>query len=172
MRTSVFVIPATSRGGDVLYVANYLLCILNSGYRSLFSYKFITAGLDDPDAVRPEIIQSWKRCHAAVVDPFTISGRMILDAGEVEDLIDWDRDFIEIARHFMTKLYEFVKGSGFIVLLSNEQGCIMEVIGDQDTLVNAARINLIRGSIWDERYVGTNGVGTVLMLLTCIPWAW
>jgi len=126
--------------------------------------QFITADLDDPDAVRPEIIKSWERCHAAGVDPFTISGRMILDSAEVEDLIDRHKDFIEIARHFMIRLYEFVKGSGFIVLLSDEQGCMLEVIGDQDTLVDAAKINLIKGSSWDERYVGTNGVGTVLML--------
>ncbi|WP_407314567.1 sigma-54-dependent Fis family transcriptional regulator [Desulfosporosinus sp. SB140] len=64
----------------------------------------------------------------------------------------------------MTNLYQFVAGSGFIVMLSDEYGYIMDVIGDNDTMAYASQLNLSKGANWIEEEVGTNGIGTALAI--------
>lgn len=126
--------------------------------------KFIATGKMDAKSVRPEIEASWRRCYEARVDPYDGVSHLILDHSEIGMLLRTHKDLIDIARHFMLNLYEFVKSSGFIVLLSDKQGYIMEVMGDYDILDNASQVNLIKGSSWVEKEVGTNGIGTALVL--------
>ena len=64
----------------------------------------------------------------------------------------------------MDNLYQFVAGSGFVVILSDERGFIMEILGDNDTLANGVKLNLIKGASWAEEVVGTNGLGTALAI--------
>ena len=64
----------------------------------------------------------------------------------------------------MLKLYEFVKGSGFIVMLTDERGFIMEAFGDHDTLDQAQRLYFVKGADWTEESVGTNAIGTAIVL--------
>jgi transcriptional regulator of acetoin/glycerol metabolism len=126
--------------------------------------KFIATGKLDVNSVRPEIEESWKRCYDARVDPYDGVSHRILDRSAIRVLLETHKDFIDIAGYFMFKLYEFVKGSGFIVVLSDNRGCIMKVMGDYDILDNASQVNLIQGSIWVEEETGTNGIGTALIL--------
>ncbi len=126
--------------------------------------KFVATGRIDIGVVRPEIRESWNRCYNARVNPYDCGSHLILDHLKIRKLLSERNDFIDIAKHFMGKLYEFVKGSGFIVILSDEQGYVIEVMGDHDTLKNASKVNLIQGSNWLEEEGGTNGIGTVLIL--------
>jgi PAS domain S-box-containing protein len=64
----------------------------------------------------------------------------------------------------MQKLYEFVKGSGFIVMLTDERGYIMEAFGDKDTLEQAEGLHFIKGADWTEESVGTNAIGTAAVM--------
>lgn len=114
--------------------------------------------------VRPEIAHSWQRCRKAGVDPFSGVSHLILSQDQLAALLEKKRNLIDIAQPFMSNLYRFVKGSGFIVMLSDEQGYIMETIGDSGTLQKALELNLIRGASWREREVGTNGIGTALAI--------
>lgn len=126
--------------------------------------QFISARKIDTETIRSEISESWKRCYEAGVNPYDGSSHLFLNDLELENLLYLHKDFIDIARHFMLKLYEFVSGSGFIVVLSDERGYIMEIIGDHDTLENAFKVNLVKGSGWIEQEGGTNGIGTALVL--------
>ncbi|AFV12354.1 sigma54 specific transcriptional regulator [Thermacetogenium phaeum DSM 12270] len=117
-----------------------------------------------PATVRSEIAESWLRSRRAGVDPWDGVSHRVLSAEQLEALLYKKRSLIDVARPFMTNLYHFVAGSGFIVLLSDEQGFIMEVMGDSDILKNAAELNLIRGASWIEEETGTNGLGTALAI--------
>ncbi|NLV22706.1 MAG: sigma-54-dependent Fis family transcriptional regulator [Syntrophomonadaceae bacterium] len=126
--------------------------------------KFISTGKLEPGAVRSEIADSWRRCYAAGVNPWDGTSHQILDSQQVEELCRQHQDLIDIAHPFMSRLYKFVAGSRFIVILADERGYIMDILGDDDTLDNASQLNLIVGSGWMEEKVGTNGVGTALKL--------
>ena len=132
---------------------------LNESWR-----QFISSGSVDLDAVRPEILQSWQRCYNARVDPYDGTSHLSLKQHELEQLRAKNIELMEVAWHFMVRLYEFVAGSGFVVFLSDERGFIMESVGDYDILDDAAKVNLMTGTGWMEEEVGTNGIGTALKL--------
>ena len=69
-------------------------------------------------------------------------------------------ELIKVAKPFMANLYEFVKGTGFVVVLTDETGYVMEVFGDEDTLKNPLTSNFFRGASWQEEECGTNAIGT------------
>lgn len=124
--------------------------------------RFIRNGNMDTIAVRPQILQSWQRCYDAGVDPYDGTSHLILKQYELEQMRARNTELMEVAWHFMVRLYEFVAGSGFVVFLSDERGYIMESIGDYEILDDAAKVNLMIGTGWMEEEVGTNGIGTTL----------
>ena len=126
--------------------------------------KFIETGSIDSTVVRPEIADSWLRSYHAGVDHSQGISSLLLSSKALEELLEKHSDLIKIARPFMTNLYRFVAGSGFIVLLSDERGFIMETMGDNDILANAEKLNLIKGASWAEEVAGTNGLGTALAI--------
>ena len=62
----------------------------------------------------------------------------------------------------MNKLYGLVQNSGFVVVVFNEEGYLLEIIGDKDVVERVKKGNFVRGACWSEAEAGTNGVGTVL----------
>jgi|CZCA01.1.fsa_nt_gi transcriptional regulator of acetoin/glycerol metabolism len=115
------------------------------------------------EALRPAVAASWRRSQEAGVNPKGVMGKMVLNAEQLETVIKERSDLIEIARPFMSSLYEFVAGSGFMVMISDEHGRIMEVTGDENALRRGALVNVLPGSSWAENDVGTNGIGTALV---------
>lgn len=77
-------------------------------------------------------------------------------------LLQKSADFIEIAEQVMDELYHQVKGTGFIIILTNKEGCILKILGDPDPLEKANNLNIIPGAFVDERSKGTNAMGTAL----------
>jgi sigma-54 dependent transcriptional regulator, acetoin dehydrogenase operon transcriptional activator AcoR len=64
----------------------------------------------------------------------------------------------------MENLYSFVKGSGFLVILCTENGFLIKVIGDDEPLGNARSIDFIEGADWSGESMGTNAIGTCLIV--------
>jgi len=126
--------------------------------------KFVTTGELEFETLRPEIAESWQRCYQAGIDPYDGTCYDVLDSSELEFLREKHRDLIEIARPFMTNLYKFFEGSGYNVILTDAQGYILEAFGDEDTLKDAIGLNFIKGANWTEDAVGTNAIGTALLL--------
>ncbi|WP_088228776.1 sigma-54-dependent Fis family transcriptional regulator [Desulfosporosinus sp. FKB] len=125
--------------------------------------KFVSNSAIDDGIVRAEVAASWQRCSAASVNPYHNGvSQLLLDQKQLKDLRAKKRSLLHIARLFMANLYRFVAGSGFIVMLSDEHGYILEVIGDRETMDIATQLNLRQGASWVEEEVGTNGIGTAL----------
>ncbi|HON42078.1 MAG TPA: sigma-54-dependent Fis family transcriptional regulator [Bacillota bacterium] len=123
---------------------------------------FVNTGEVDSSILRPEIAASWRRSSEAMVDPKDALGRLPAGRRGIDDLLDDHCELIRVARPFMSSLHRFVVGSGFIVILADERGRVMEIIGDEDALDRAGLVNLVPGSSWSEHHVGTNGIGTAL----------
>lgn len=126
--------------------------------------QFITDGISQNRAVAPEIMESWQRCYKAGVNPYGGKACRVLSLTELKNLLAKRKDIIDIAQPFMLKLYEFVRGSGFIVMLTDERGYIMENFGDEDIMEKAQELYFTKGADWTEESVGTNAIGTAVVL--------
>ncbi|HAH58078.1 MAG: sigma 54-interacting transcriptional regulator [Lentimicrobiaceae bacterium] len=84
-------------------------------------------------------------------------------SGEAKEIILRDnQDLIEVAGPFLDLLYDFLKESGFILLLTSKDGCILRITGDETTLKAANDLNMVVGAFLDEKNVGTNAMGTAI----------
>jgi sigma-54 dependent transcriptional regulator, acetoin dehydrogenase operon transcriptional activator AcoR len=108
------------------------------------------------------IHQSHKRSREfGISEELTVS-RRILSSTELNEVLKKNRELIEITLPVIDELYEFLKGSGFIIMLTSRDGCILEINGDMDQLEEARKVKLIRGACMDERSIGTNAMGTAI----------
>lgn len=127
------------------------------------AWKRFTSKVDIEEGVtRPEIAKSWISCYKVGIDPFGSVNHPFLNQYEFKKLMDDKKDLLTITRKVIANLYYAVAGSGFLFMLSDERGYIMDVIGDSDALENASKYKLIKGAGWAEEKVGTNGIGTAL----------
>lgn len=112
--------------------------------------------------IRTEIAESWKRCLRAKVDPYGGVGNYILKGEELEKVLYINKELIEVARPFLLNLYKFLKNSGFIVMLTNSEGVILEFFGDNYMEEEAAQIHFMKGARWKEEDVGSNTIGVII----------
>ncbi len=111
---------------------------------------------------RGYIARSHERCRAYGIDLDRVVSTRILRGPELGRRLDAKRGLIVAAEPFVNQLYGFVKGSGFFAILTDEEGCILKVIGDEDILAKAFSIEMVPGAFMDERSIGTNAMGTAL----------
>ena len=113
--------------------------------------------------VRPEISASWKRCRDYGVDPMDGKGNPDYCVPVDEKALE-NPELIAVARPIMENVYSFVAGSGFAIILSDKDGYILDVIGDETMLNRMDELNFTKGALWNEKAVGTNAIGTALYL--------
>lgn len=125
--------------------------------------RFVKSGQIMTDAFNPLIAASWKRCYANQVDPYDGVCHQVLNQEEFTKARKRRSQLIDIALPLMLKLNNYVTGSGFLVMLTDERGIILEMLGDEETIQKARSINFLKGAVWTEEQVGTNAIGTVLI---------
>ncbi len=128
--------------------------------------KFLSTGKIKPGILRREIMDSWIRSRALGVDPHDGSSPTVLNKSEFTALLSKKKDLIAIAIPFMKRLYDVISDSGFAVVLTDEQGYIIEIVRtpDLEEAVMKTGVNYLPGSRWLEEDVGTNGIDLVLRL--------
>ena len=126
--------------------------------------KFINGHSNGVAGIRRPILHSWQRCLQAGVDPHETKEHSSLDAVKQQDLLQRKEQLIRIAKPVMQNLYKFVKGSGFVVVLTDETGYILDMLGDEDTLQNRMTSDFFCGASWREEAAGTNAIGTALII--------
>ena len=97
----------------------------------LFQYweTFVHSADCNLDAVRRVIIKSWHRCVELGVDPQSVAPHDYLRGENLAAAPKAREKLINVARPFMTDLYTIVKGTGFVIVLTNEKGYILEHFG-------------------------------------------
>ncbi|MBO9535974.1 sigma-54-dependent Fis family transcriptional regulator [Herbaspirillum sp.] len=66
------------------------------------------------------------------------------------------------ARPVMETLYDQIRNTHSMVILSDASGTILHTLGDNDFLAKADRVALGAGGCWSEQLRGTNAIGTAL----------
>jgi len=98
------------------------------------------------------------------IEKSQIASRKMLASETLLDKMLQHRDLILATEPFMNQLYDFVKGSNFIAILTDAQGCILSMIGDEPILHEAQALKMVPGAYMDEGSIGTNAMGTALHL--------
>jgi PAS domain S-box-containing protein len=113
-------------------------------------------------AVRKEIQEAWLRSKAYRVDPYAQTVTKKLFPCELEQLKRKKKTFIRASAPKMESLYSIVKGSGFLVMLADESGYLLRMIGDEELLQEAEKVGCTEGSLWSEEAMGANAIGTCI----------
>lgn len=110
------------------------------------------------DTVNPIIQQSWQRCKRYKLNPKAGRGRKA-SPEKINYIMNKNKELLMVARPIMENLHRFVLGSGFVIILTDDEGYIIESIGDKMTKDEAKRMNFCLGALWTEEEVGTNAIG-------------
>jgi len=111
----------------------------------------------------PYVVRAWERCLSEyMLEPDADPPSEYVNRGILDERRAQLGSLTEIARTEMRRLFKQIAPSRYLVLLTDAEGLILEMLcepGDEDSL---RRVDLAPGFIWDERHEGTNGPGTCL----------
>jgi transcriptional regulator of acetoin/glycerol metabolism len=117
----------------------------------------------DPRLVRDMVASSWQRCRLLHVNPLLSSGGEVEQLRQLEQRRSEKEQLIRVARPFLRDLSYFVRGTDFQVVLTDENGLLLEVAGDARIVDRTRRVHLCPGADWSEACRGTNAIGTAIV---------
>lgn len=123
--------------------------------------KFINDEELNISIIREPIYESWLRCKICRVDPFAASGPK-LSPGDLKLLLRDNAKLMQVATPLMEDLYQFIKGSRFVIILADREGYVLKTLSNAAMMGQLTRYNIIPGSNFSERFMGTNAIGTAL----------
>ncbi|WP_246742883.1 sigma-54-dependent Fis family transcriptional regulator [Rhodomicrobium vannielii] len=132
--------------------------------------KMLDRGEIPPAAlVGATVSRSWERCLGAGLVPFgRLNTEDRISTSRLKETLERRRELLTRARPVMDYLYAQVRGSGSMVVLADEQGVLIEALGDADFVERASRVALKPGASWHETSRGTNAIGTAIVEGTAV----
>lgn len=127
--------------------------------------RFVTADKDGdgtPAKVRDEILDSWRRSRELGVDAGSQASRKVIDESQLFLRRERNAALRQAASAAFKRLEPHLKEARTILILADDQGVIIDAIGDEHVLDEGQDIHLELGGDWSERTIGTNGIGTAL----------
>lgn len=120
-------------------------------------------GLLEGDLVKPRtfILKSWERCKQKGIEPHRQLQRKIV--GDLRQRQEKKAEFIGAAKHYLSFLQGILWGERFIVALTDEEGIVLSLLGDTETLKVYGDSFAFPSADWSEDALGTNAVGTCLI---------
>jgi AraC-like DNA-binding protein len=123
----------------------------------------VVEGLGGP-STEEVIRKSWVRsANAHGVDPGSNDAPFILTNIELRHSQDAAAQLIDVARTELDYLYKIVRPAGYVILLCDKNGLVIEHRGQEAEASRFRRWGTWLGGIWSEAAEGTNGIGTCLV---------
>lgn len=127
-------------------------------------YDFVTGQATNCPGLREVIFDSWKRSRENQVSYQPTQAPIIFAGSMLERHKKSMHELIAISLPIMENLYKFMADAGFVIALSDREGCLLEVIGSDEAKEIGLRANFVPGAQWSEETVGTNSIGTAIFL--------
>jgi len=112
--------------------------------------------------VTPSIYRSWQRSLEFQVDHTLVSNQDILTTPSLSKRRDAQESLIRASEPVLPYIFSLLGSTNYTVLLSDNDGYIIEAIGDAPFMSKAQKVNLSPGASWREEVRGTNAIGTAL----------
>jgi transcriptional regulator with XRE-family HTH domain len=124
---------------------------------------FLSTGEIALPGARQRILDSWLRSRSADVSSSRrIAPLSIRRDAELDELRLRNERLLRAARPILTFLMDRLGDSGYVVVLSDENGRILELHGAADVRRRLEHIEFVPGGNWSEEAAGTNAIGTAL----------
>jgi len=132
---------------------------MDQKYKNLYVAwdNYIKNGKIDFNVVRPMIYRSWERCTQDNIEPFEL--KPVIGNKEKRrknTLLE------KTAEPYMEMVNKLTKNSGFIILLVDNKGYVLKLIGDDEVVQAAKKTYLIPGANRLESFAGTNAISLAL----------
>ncbi len=109
------------------------------------------------------IRRSWERCKAMQVDASRRAAPLFITRdAQLDELRDANEPLLRASRPIVARLTDHLSRSGYVVVVADAQGCILDIDGDPEVRARLARVDFLPGGAWSENAAGTNAIGTVL----------
>lgn len=124
--------------------------------------QFVLHGVMQEDILPPALMQSWRRCAARGLDPY--SERESRD-GAVSGLSpsSASHQLLSLVRPAMEDLHQFAEGSGCVIVFADAEVCIVDCVGDQTIQQELEHSGLTIGASWSEERQGSNALALALL---------
>ncbi len=125
--------------------------------------NFLSTGSLATYTPRSMILDSWLRCSEMHVNPSRRCAPLaIARESQLYQLREANELLIRATRSVMDRLTNFLADSGYVVVLSDAKGRLLDVVGDAGIRRRLAHIDFVPGGNWSEAGAGTNAIGTAL----------
>ncbi|OHV72692.1 sigma-54-dependent Fis family transcriptional regulator [Ensifer sp. LCM 4579] len=131
-----------------------------SAWENLLAGETETTRLRFP--VRGLIHDSWGRCISGGIDAQQHEAPLNNSKDDIDHLSRNSCELLTAARRSFAIVGNLLDGTGAMLVLADEDGVLIDAIGDKRTIHDGMDIHLAIGGKWTEDVVGTNGIGTAL----------
>lgn len=114
------------------------------------------------DFTDKNIADSWVRCFEHGLRPNANPIDTVLNQKELGQIKEQYQNIRNFIVPELELLYSQIAGSNFMVAFANNDGVVLDTIYDNQFLNSQASKVVIPGSVWLEKYRGTNGLGLSL----------
>ena len=124
--------------------------------------QFVLHGVMQEDILPPALMQSWRRCAARGLDPY--SERESRDSA-VSGLpsTSASHELLSLVRPAMEDLHQFAEGSECVIVFTDAEVRIVDRVGDQAMQQELEHAGLTIGASWSEEQQGSNALALALL---------
>ncbi len=130
---------------------------------TMVAWERLLSGACAPSCqVRTLIGDSWQRCADGGIDATRGEAPMASQGDAIAEATRAGADLVAAARRSFASIGGLLEGTGAMLVLADQDGVLIDAIGDKRTLYDGMDIHLGIGGKWSEEAAGTNGIGTAL----------
>jgi transcriptional regulator of acetoin/glycerol metabolism len=124
--------------------------------------QFVLHGVMQEDILPPALMQSWRRCAAHGLDPYSeresrdsaVSGFSSTSASH---------QLLSLVRPAMEDLHQFAEGSQCVIVFADAEVRIVDRVGDHTMQQELEHSGLTTGASWSEERQGSNALALALL---------
>ncbi len=132
------------------------------------AWQSFIAGEKQLSTVDPLVYRSWQRSRDNKVNSQHVINYEILPAPRLKERCQEHEDLIQAGKPVLACIFRYLKNSNHIVQLIDNDGYILEVLGDPPFINKVQKVHLSPGANWREEIMGTNAIGTAIVEQTPI----
>ncbi|MDR3508125.1 MAG: helix-turn-helix domain-containing protein [Caulobacteraceae bacterium] len=131
--------------------------VISSARQSFFGRGELPA-----DQLPQPILRSWLRCAELGLDVESSPRIEPLSGASLREACERHERLRRLSRPELDALHSEAQATGGVVILTNGEGLLLDVVGDSGFAGRAAGVALRPGVVWSEASTGTNAIGAAL----------